>query len=90
MNDGEFLTEPATFEYFDVQQQKHALDLAAGSLAYTVCQVPVVHQQGDGPSIEVTYTDGRTEHVDGLALSRTLSNTIFRRSHKVAQLTVTA
>ncbi|MGB0509433.1 MAG: hypothetical protein ACPGGB_00810 [Flavobacteriales bacterium] len=90
MNDGEFLTEPATFEYFDVQGQKHALDLASGSLAYTVCQVPVVHQQGDAPSIEVTYTDGRTERVDGLALDRTRSQSIFRRTHEVARLTVTA
>ena len=90
MNDGEFLTEPATFEFFDVQGQKHALELDSGSLAYTVCQVPVVHQQGDAPSIEVTYTDGRTERVDGLALDRTRSQSIFRRTHEVARLTVTA
>ena len=90
MNDDEFLTEPATFEFFDVQGQKHALDLDSGSLAYTVCQVPVVHQQGDAPSIEVTYTDGRTERVDGLALDRTRSQSIFRRTHEVARLTVTA
>ena len=90
MNDGEFLTEPATFEFFDVRGQKHALDLASGSLAYTVCQVPVVHQQGDSPSIEVAYTDGRTERVDGLALDRTRSQSIFRRTHEVARLTVTA
>ena len=90
MNDGEFLTEPGAFDYFDVQQQRNTIELTPGSLAYTVCQVPVVHQQGELAGIEVTYTDGRSEHVDGLALSRTLSNAIFRRSHEVAQLTVTA
>ena len=90
MNDGEFLTEPASFDYFDVKQQKHTLDLAPGTLAYTICQVPVVHQQGDQAGIEVTLTDGQTQHIEGLALNRELSNAIFRRTHEVAQLTVTA
>ena len=90
MHDGEFLTEPATFEYFDVQQQKKSVALTPGSLAYTVCQVPVVHQKGDQPSIEVTHTDGRSERIEGLTLNRALSQSIFRRTHDVAQLTVTA
>jgi hypothetical protein len=60
-------------------------------LAYTVCQVPVVHKEGTGhPCIEVTMTNGRTERMDGLVLDRGLSNKIFRRSHEVAQLTVMA
>ena len=50
----------------------------------------MVHQKGDQPSIEVTHTDGRSERVDGLALDRTRSQSIFRRTHEVAQLTVTA
>ena len=33
MHDGEFLTEPATFDYFDVQQQKKSVALTPGSLA---------------------------------------------------------
>jgi hypothetical protein len=90
MHDGEFLTEPATFDYFDVQQQKKSVALTPGSLAYTVCQVPVVHQKGDKPSIEVTHTDGRSERIEGLTLNRALSQSIFRRTHDVAQLTVTA
>ena len=91
MHAEEFLTEPAAFEYFDVQQQRHAIELTPGSLAYTVCQVPVVHKEGTGhPCIEVTMTNGRTERMDGLVLDRGLSNKIFRRSHEVAQLTVMA
>jgi hypothetical protein len=34
--------------------------------------------------------DGRTERIEGLALNRALSSKIFRRSHEVTQLTVTA
>jgi hypothetical protein len=90
MHEGEFLTEAATFEYVNVRQERRTIALEAGSLAYTVCQVPVVHLRGDAPSIEVAFTDGRTERIAGSALTRELSCEIFRRSHAIAQLTVTA
>ena len=38
----------------------------------------------------MTHTDGRTERIAGLTLNRALSQSIFRRTHDVAQLTVTA
>ncbi len=90
MHEGEFLTEAATFEYVNVRQERRSIALDAGSLAYTVCQVPVVHLRGDAPAIEVAFTDGRTERIAGNALTRELSCEIFRRSHAIAQLTVTA
>jgi hypothetical protein len=90
MHAEEFLTEPATFTYVDVQQEWKSLDLGAGSLAYTVCQVPVIHQRGASPRIEVTLADGSTQHVDGLTLDRGLSREIFRRSNEVTRLTVVA
>ena len=86
----EFLTESASFEYVDVQQGWQTIELTADSLAYTVCQVPVVHKRGDKPAIEVKMTDGRSESIEGLVLNRELSSKIFRRSHEVAQLTVIA
>jgi len=90
MHAGEFLTEPDTFTYVDVQQQWRSLELAEGSLAYTVCQVPVVHQRGDSPCIDVTMADGSTKRVEGLTLDQALSRKIFRRTHEVTQLTVVA
>lgn len=90
MHNDEFLTEPATFEYVDVQQQWQAMALEPESLVYTICQIPVVHKRGDSPEIEVKMTNGHIERFEGLALSRDLSSQIFRRSHDVAQLTVIA
>ena len=86
----EFLTESASFEYVDVKQEQQTIELTAGSLAYTVCQVPVVHKRGDKAEIEVTMTGGRTERIEGLVLDRELSSKIFRRSHEIVQLTVIA
>ena len=90
MHREEFLTEAAAFDYVDVKQRWQTIDLAADSLAYTVCQVPVIHKRGDKPEIEIKMADGRTERIEGLALNRALSSKIFRRSHEVTQLTVTA
>jgi len=90
MNAEEFLTEPAAFDYVDVHQNRKTIALTAESLAYTVCQVPVVHKRGDKAEIEVKMTDGSTSTIEGLTLDRTLSSKIFRRSHEVAQLTVFA
>jgi hypothetical protein len=90
MHREEFLTEPAAFEYVDVEQRWQTIELTAESLAYTVCQVPVVHKRGDKAEIEITMTDGRTKRIEGSVLSRKLSSTIFSRSHEVIQLTVIA
>ena len=90
MHAEEFLSEPAEFEYVDVNQQWQTLSLSAGSMAYTVCQVPVVHKRGDQAEIQARMRDGRTESVTGLTLSKELSHQIFRRSNEVVQLTVIA
>ena len=90
MHAEEFLSTPATFEYVDVTQTWQTVDLPADSLAYTLCQVPVVHLRGDRSSLELTLADGRTERFDGLELDLEWSRKIFRRSHEVTQLTVTA
>ena len=90
MHAEEFLTETAVFEYVDVAQQTKTIELDANSLVYTVCQVPVVHQRGTQEGIEITWNDGRTTQIDGLALDRETSRKIFRRLHEVVRLTVTA
>ena len=90
MNGEEFLKAPATFEYVDVQQQWQTLALPAESLAYTLCQIPVVHLKGDTPSIAVKLADGSTQKVAGLSLDLDTSRAMFRRAHEVVQLTVVA
>ena len=90
LNGEEFLHDPATFDYVNVKQQWQTLELPAGSLAYTLCQVPVVHLKGDTPGIEVKRADGSTQQVAGLSLDLDTSRAMFRRSNDVVQLTVVA
>ena len=43
----EFLQEPSTFRYVDVHGEFKEIELTAGSLAFTICQVPVVYTVGE-------------------------------------------
>ena len=56
----EFLDEPAVFEPLAPDGSRQRLELAAGTLAFTLCQVPVVYHLGDRRRLSVTEADGRT------------------------------
>ena len=88
LQEEEFLNKPAVFNYVDVTQQKCNIELPEQSLAYTICQVPVVYLRGDQAGIRISLTDGREESIPELRLSKALSQAIFKRSHKVARITV--
>ena len=49
----EFLPAPAQFDYIDLAGHPRTLDLPAGTLAFTYCQVPVVLACGSEPGIEI-------------------------------------
>lgn len=88
MHQDEFLSEPAEFEYVDVAQRKAVIELSSNSLAYTICQVPVVHIRGDEECIEVRMSDGSVQRIAGRALDVAMSREIFERSNRIIQLTV--
>jgi hypothetical protein len=84
----EFTDQPTIFQYIDVARQKQAIDLPAGSLAYTFCQVPVVYISAPEEKIEISYADGRLREVAGNRLDAEISRHIFSRDGSVKQLTV--
>jgi hypothetical protein len=86
----EFLGQPAEFVYFDTSGRTRTIDLPAGSLVFTLCQVPVVyHPEGNGYHITVTFADGATTEVDGNALDTSLSAEIFARNGRIDLIKVT-
>jgi hypothetical protein len=84
----ELLTRQVTFHYVDVHNQEQQISLGAGSMAYTICQVPVVLQTGDDPAITVQYADGTSQAIAGSRLDETNSRHIFLRDEVVKALTV--
>jgi hypothetical protein len=84
----EFLTAPATFRFFDVDREAQSIGLQQDTLAFTICQTPVVAHADGPPRIEVTRGNGAREGVDGLGLDFPTSAAIFDRTGAVRRLDV--
>ena len=85
----EFLEDPMACRFQAVDGAGLTIELEPGSLAYSLCQVPVIYHRGTGASgLAVQLDDGqRLETVD-LALNADLSREIFARSGRVRRLDV--
>lgn len=84
----ELLAAPATFSNLDVTEKHLKIELEAGSLAYTICQTPVIFQTGEHPGITIHYKDGTLQRIEGHVLDETNSQHIFLRDGRVHYLSV--
>jgi len=83
----EFLQEAENFNYVDVDQQKQSIALEKDSLAFTICQVPIVYKKASEPSISVEFFDGPTKMFDANTLDIETTKHVFERTHKIKQIT---
>jgi hypothetical protein len=84
----EFLKDPASFEYFDLNKHKEQLMLSEGSLAFLFCQVPIVYTLSESPGIQVQFNDGSSEKIEGNRLPASLSRKIFSRDGSIRSIQV--
>ncbi len=84
----EFLAQPSSFAYYDVGGTERMLDLPAGTLAFTYCQVPIVYRMVAEPGIRVVLAGGEVVEVEGLELDAGLSAKLFGRSGEVDHIEV--
>ncbi|MEO2049406.1 MAG: hypothetical protein ABGX16_22850 [Pirellulales bacterium] len=85
----EFFEDTADFKYFDLAGNQQLIELLPNSLAFTVCQVPVVYHLSDAPfSIVVTFTDGKRELLLQDYLSAESSRLVFERTGQIVRLEV--
>jgi hypothetical protein len=85
----EFMQEPTEFAYVNVSGEDLSLALPAGSLAFTLCQVPVVFKiVDDRGAAAVRFSDGSTVAVPDSCFDADLSREIFSRSGRITQIQV--
>jgi hypothetical protein len=84
----EFLADPKVFSYWGVDGQQGQMELQAGSMAYTICQVPVILLASKESCIKVFFTDGTSQQLEGHVLDSVNSRHIFQRDGVVHHLTV--
>ena len=87
--ESEFLKNTQIFEYYDLDQSLQKIELTKGSLAYTVCQVPVIYRKDGDTTITIIFKDLSTKTIEGNSLSKEYSDAIFNRSGNIKQLIVT-
>jgi hypothetical protein len=84
----EFMEETQLFSFVDIHQKKKKIQLAQNSLAFTVCQVPVVYQKSDENVIEVYTNDEGIIHIKGNQLDSKISQSLFSRSGEFVKIVV--
>ncbi len=88
LDDREFISRSQSFEYFDVQGRKGEIELQPNSLAFTICQTPILYYKASANEMKVHMSDGKVEAFSSLQLSPELSTAIFERNGKVQRVEV--
>jgi hypothetical protein len=88
VDQAEFLTVPTTLTFTNVTGNELDVELAPGSIAYSLCQTPIILQAGGQAEIQVDFTDGRVQIIPGHWLDKTNSRHIFQRDGVVQKLIV--
>jgi hypothetical protein len=84
----EFLKKPEAFATIGADGQPATLDLSAGNLAFTFCQVPVVLWRSKEEKIRITLRDGGEIETAGRTLDSEWSSAVFERTGEVVRLDV--
>ena len=87
----EFSDTPRSFRYLDVKDKWQEIQLPAGALAFSWCQVPVVYRldESASPKIRLIYEYDMKEDKPSLSLSESESAELFLRSGRIRQINVT-
>jgi hypothetical protein len=88
LNQNQFLQQDEIVRFIDLEEKAYSITLEKGSLAFSVCQVPIVYKIAETNAIEVKFKNGKTETFSTLTLNNELSQKIFQRTGEVIQVTV--
>jgi hypothetical protein len=85
----EFLASPSVFRFYDIDGRPAAIDLPAGCLAFSFCQVPIVYERIETEGwIRVDLGDGTAAEIAGQRLDTELSQSLFARNGLIARIHV--
>lgn len=84
----EFLEEPTTFEYLNIENEISSIELQVGSLAFTICQTPVVFIKDDEEYMIIHLKEGESIQINLLEMTAEFSAEVFGRSGKIGRIEV--
>lgn len=83
----EFTTQDRVFRYVTLHAEHKTMDIAPGSVCFTVCQIPVVYYLSDKSHLEIEKKDGSVLKIDSLQLDKATSTHIFNRTGEITKIT---
>jgi hypothetical protein len=84
----EFRSRPGTADFYDLEATPVSVDVPAGALAFSICQVPVVYRLSHEAWIRITETGGAWVSHTGDRVDAEQSRAIFDRLGTIAQIEV--
>ena len=84
----QFLQQDEKVSFVNFENNPFSITLEKGSLAFTICQVPIIYTLSDKNQIEVKYKDNNSEIINDSSLSYEVSQKIFQRTGEVNQIIV--
>ncbi len=84
----EFLKESKEFRCIDVDGVSKNIQLEAGQLFFTFCQVPIIYQLSDFNQLDILDSKGEVQSFNSLKLNKDLSEQIFERRGSVEKILV--
>jgi hypothetical protein len=83
----EFVSGPVSWN-FSTGGEMQSEDLETGSMAFTLCGVPVIYRLAESSGIHVYSDQESPEFIAGHCLGLAWSKTVFRREKRVTRLVV--
>lgn len=84
----EFLSEPAVMSYWDADDKPQQVQVPAGTLAFTLCRVPIIVQPAKEDLCLVTLSDGTKQSIAGWRVPADMSQHIFAHDGAVRGITI--
>jgi len=84
----EFISEKKSFKFVNLENEITYLELDEDSLAYTICQVPVVYKLSDKEDIRITFHNNSEKIIEGHELDVESSQEIFNRTNVIKAIYV--
>ena len=79
----EFIDEEKSFKFVNLDNEITYMDLGKNSLAYTICQVPIIYNLSDNESIKIIFHDNSEINIKNHELDLQNSQNIFNRTNLI-------
>ncbi len=89
LHTSEFLTENQDVTFILKDGSEKRISLEANSLAFSICQVPVIYKIGTSTHLKIHYTDHNIENLDSSIMSEEISQKVFQRTGDIAYIELT-